>query len=224
MFAETNAPQPQRAAISEAFRYIYYLQNNVAEFYDRNADPRELTNLAPAGTPPFAQYRDTLNSWLERVVFSRNPNFNQMADKMADVLFKIRPTGFIATAGVSLADGAIDVLGFSLADHHHLVPGSKVDIHVYFETKRVTDQKLKFGLTVWPESPMAAGGSGNTTIDSNRALRVAPRASVSGLFSTEHWRVGEFIRERFTVTVPAYWAMASAGVRVDARCPTAAVV
>ena len=53
VFAETNAPQPQRAAISEAYRYIYYLQNNVAEFYDLKADPRQLTNLAPAGAPPW---------------------------------------------------------------------------------------------------------------------------------------------------------------------------
>ncbi len=212
VFAETNAPQPQRAAISDAYRYIYYLQNNVAEFYDLKADPRQLTNLAPAGAPPFAEYRDALNSWLERVVFSRDPKFNQMADKMADVLFKTRPTGFIATKGVSLDNGAIDVLGYRLADTTHLVPGSKVDILVYFEAKRVTNQKLKFGITVWPGSSIGADGNVVTTIDSNRALRVAPRVTIGGLFSTEHWRIGEFIRERFTITVPAYWAMATATV------------
>ncbi len=47
MFAETNAPTRQRAAISEKYKLIYYLNNSVYEFYDLTADPWEHNNLAP---------------------------------------------------------------------------------------------------------------------------------------------------------------------------------
>lgn len=215
VFAETNAPTPERAAISERYRYIYYLQNNIVEFYDRKTDPNELNNLATAAPAPFQQFKDTLNAWLERVVFSRDPTFNQVVTKMADVLLKARPTDFTPSPGVSLDEGAIDVLGYSVAANAKLTPGAKVDIHVFFECKRATQQKLRFGITLWPRAANGLG-AGNT-VDSANAQRVFPRTTIGGLFGAERWRAGEFVRERFTITIPATWTAASAGLGLTAQ-------
>ena len=86
VFAETNAPTPQRAAISEAYKLIYYLQSNIYELYDLAADPWEHNNLAPKHPPAFDQMKAALDAWLERVVYARDADFNQANERIKDVL------------------------------------------------------------------------------------------------------------------------------------------
>jgi arylsulfatase A-like enzyme len=202
VFAETNAPSPTRAAISESFKYIYYLQNNVAEFYDLKADPNELTNLAGSAPASMTPYKAALDAWLERVVFSRDPTFNQLASKMADVLLKSKPSPPVLCQA-TIASDAISVMGMAIADQGHLAPGGKVDILVYFAVNKATTESLRFGFVLSPHP----GGV---------AIRVPARATINGLFPSERWHAGEFIRERFTVTLPETWTVtqASAGLLV----------
>ena len=55
VFAETNAPQKERAAISERWKLIYYFATNLYELFDLQTDPWEHTNLAALHPPAFAQ-------------------------------------------------------------------------------------------------------------------------------------------------------------------------
>src|SRR3569623_1903154 len=84
VFAETNAPTPQRAAISEDWKLIYYLQSNLYELYDLQKDPWEHDNLAPRHPPAFDTMKAALDGWLERVVFARDPEFHQANETLKD--------------------------------------------------------------------------------------------------------------------------------------------
>src|SRR5262249_23014375 len=108
VFAETNAPTEQRAAISEAWELIFYLHSHLYELYDLIADPRENTNLAPNDPPALAQMRELLEEWRARVVFARDPNFNQMYKKIADVVMTTRPEPPVKTVGQTLDGGRLE--------------------------------------------------------------------------------------------------------------------
>jgi Sulfatase len=206
VFAETNIPMPHRAAVSGTHKFIYYMHSNVSELYDIQKDPGEKNNLVASAPPELAHYKDAMNAWLERVVYSRDPAFNQAAYKMADVLLKQRPMPSLPLANVTLADNALKVLGYGLATGTELVPGAKVDVWVYLEVMQPLSQSIRFGVTLWPTGTVAA------QIDSANTVRVGTRPPVGGMFPTDRWHVGEFIRERFAITVPATWNAKTAQV------------
>ncbi|HEX8112010.1 MAG TPA: hypothetical protein VF516_29965, partial [Kofleriaceae bacterium] len=45
----------------------------------------------------------------------------------------------------------------------------------------------------------------------SRILRTALRATAGGAFSTERWKAGDYIRERFPLTIPPDWSPAGQG-------------
>ena len=50
-------------------------------------------------------------------------------------------------------------------------------------------------------------------------VRTSLRATADGAYATDHWRAGDYIRERFTVSVPAYWHGDGVGLGLVAADP-----
>jgi arylsulfatase A-like enzyme len=199
VFAETNAPNRQRAAISERWKLIYYFTSNLYELYDLQADPWEQRNLAPQAPPTFATMQQALQAWMDRVMYVRDPKFNQAYRQLADVMLPAAPIPQVATPGQTI-DG-IEVLGIGIEAGKQLVGGTKVDVHVYFHALRPTTTAYRFQLSAWPVDSRAAPadpapGSQYVT---------AMRATANGAFTPDRWKTGEYIRERFSLVIPRGW-------------------
>lgn len=197
VFAETNAPGKQRAAITEAWKLIYYINTNVYELFDLAADPWEHNNVAPSNPPALATMQQALQNWMDRVMYARDPNFNQAYRYLADVIAKEQPA--VATTGQTIADGAIEVTGIGPAPEKPFLPATTTDVHVYFTAKTATAKNLKFQLVLWPK---AAALTDPVPGNANRSNL---RATADGVFPTTQWKPGDRIRERFTVTIPGSW-------------------
>ena len=199
VFAETNAPTPQRAAISEAYKLIYYLQSNIYELYDLKADPWEHANLAPKHPPAFDEMKAALDAWLERVVYARDTDFNQANERIKDVLLgTAAPHPQVETTGQTLDHGKIQIVG--LGADGKLAPGAKVDLHVYFRVNERTSQAYRFLLAMWPVDVATWKPTDAAPATMQRSQL---RATAEGFFTSERWREHEFIRERFPMTIPA---------------------
>lgn len=222
VFAETNAPKHQRAAISEHWKLIYHLTNNVYELYDLTKDPWEHDNLAPKAPPALSTMRQALQFWLDRVLYARDPVFNQNYRQISDVLTTEAPS--VLSENQTLANGNIEILGIGIASGTTVSPTIKASLHVYFRTKATTPTTYRFQLVAWP-----AVGDLTTTVPGT-AIRSTLRATADGTFPTERWKVGDKIRERFEITLPPTWtadqmvlglvAVDAKGDRVKATGPT----
>ncbi len=190
VFAETNAPAPQRAAISEDWKLIYYLNSNLYELYNLKKDPWEHENLAPRHPPELDTMKAALDAWLERVVFARDPEFNQANEKIKDVLLPAPVEPPHPTPGLSLDHGKIEIAGFSQDGK---------DFHVFFRVKERSSVSYRLQLVAWgvdtatfkPSDPVPAN-----------VQRSALKVTADGYFPTDRWRVGDMVRERFTVPLP----------------------
>ena len=202
VFAETNAPTPQRAAISEQYKLIYYMQSNLYELYDLKKDPWEHDNLAPKHPPSMTLMKTALDAWLERVVYNRNPTFNQANERIKDVLLTAPPKPAVATPNQTLDGTSLEILGIGVADGSKLAAGARVDLHVYFKVHDRTAQSYRFLLAVWPVDPahFSPTDPAPATI-----VRSTLRATADGFFASDRWRENEYVRERFSVQIPADW-------------------
>lgn len=202
VFAETNAPAKQRAAISERWKLIYYLSNNLYELFDLQADPWEKTNLAPKDPLAMVGMKRALEGWMDRVLYARDPVFNQAYRYMSEVLLSAPPVPDVAAVGQTLGGGAIEVLGIGRDPASQLVPGGRADVLVYFRVISAPPQSLRFQLVAWP-APV--GGPLDAVVPGS-ALRTASRATAEGAYPSDKWRPGELIRERFTIALPTTWS------------------
>ena len=201
VFAETNAPNKQRAAISEQWKLIYYLHNNLYELFDLTADPWEKTNLAPKNPIQMTGMKRALEGWMDRVLYARDPVFNQAYRRIAQVLLRDPPVPEVAAAGQHLDGGAIEILGAGRDPTTPLAPGARVDVFVYFRAAAPTAQSFRFQLAAWPSSrgaPLDAPAPAT-------ALRSALKVPADGAYPTDRWRQGEYLRERFTFVLPPDW-------------------
>ncbi|HEY0189947.1 MAG TPA: sulfatase/phosphatase domain-containing protein, partial [Kofleriaceae bacterium] len=218
VFAETNAPQKQRAAISERWKLIYYFANNVYELFDLAADPWEHTNLAPANPPALATMKQALQAWLDRVMFTRDPTFNQAYRQIADVVLSAPPAPRAVTSGQTL-DG-IDVLGFDIDGDKPVTPGARLDVHVYFHVRAPTAAAYQFLASAWPIAP---GAEPTAAPDPAHVARTNLRATALGGFATDRWKAGDYLRERFTLTIPGDWRGDRVGFGLTAAGPAGKV-
>jgi choline-sulfatase len=223
VFAETNAPQKERAAISERWKLIYYFSSNLYELFDLTADPWEHTNLAPQSPPAFATMKQALQAWMDRVMFVRDPTFNQAFRQISDVVLAAAPTPAVATAGQAIE--GIEVLGIGVADGKPLAPGAVVDIHVYFGVDQPTATAYRFGLAAWPvdraRDPAGDPGAG-AGLAAGSIVRTPLRATVNGAFASDRWKRGDHVRERFSLTLPADWRGDGVGIGLVVADPTGA--
>jgi hypothetical protein len=148
-----------------------------------------------------------LDGWLERVVYARNPEFNQANERIKDVLLDKPPQlatlpATITTHDQTLDSGRLEIIGTGAAANAKLAPGAHVDLHVYFKVHERTTTAYRFLLAVWPVDPATwkpTDAAPATMVRSN--LRV----TAEGFFASDRWRENETVRERFNVTIPAEW-------------------
>ncbi|HEX2686845.1 MAG TPA: sulfatase-like hydrolase/transferase, partial [Kofleriaceae bacterium] len=199
VFAETNAPNKQRAAISWRWKLIYYFATNVYELFDLAADAWEHQNLAPQAPPAFATMKEALEAWMDRVMYARDPKFNQAYRQLADVTLPEAPTPQVTTRGQTIE--GIEILGIGVEAGKQLARGTKVDVHVYFHVHQPTTTAYRFLLAAWPvetQAPPADPAPGTL-------YRTAMRATAEGAFATDRWKTGDDIRERFSLVIPLDW-------------------
>jgi len=220
VFAETNAPGKQRAAISEAWKLIYYVNNNVYELFDLVRDRDERNNLAPSQPPELQKMQEALQNWMDRVMYARDPNFNQAFRSMSDVLSAEAPP--VPATGITLADGAIEVAGIGPAKGKLFIPGAQTDVHVYFRVTQPTPRTLKLQVVLWPTTPPEGHTAAAPSVPPPWAIRSTLRATADGTFPTVRWKAGDQIRDRFAVTIPPSWQgdVVVALVSVDAAQPS----
>jgi choline-sulfatase len=203
VFAETNAPAPQRAAISHSHKLIHHLHSNLYELYELQEDPWEKRNIAASNPPAMTLMKTALESWLERVVYARDATFNQASKTLNDLVLATRPTVAVATANQTLDDGKLEILGIGLADTSPPpAPGVRIDVHVYFAVKARTSIAYRFLLAAWPVDAPVWKPTDPTPVTLSRSPL---RPTADGFFPSDRWRAGEYIREKFTLTLPSDW-------------------
>jgi len=199
VFAETNAPQKQRAAITERWKLIYYFGSNLYELFDLLNDPWEHDNLAPRAPPALAMMKQALQGWMDRVMYARDPKFNQAFRQLADVTLAAAPAPEVVTTGQAIE--GIDVLGIGVEAGQQVVRGGRVDVHVYFHVREATTTAYRFLLSAWPVDRAAPPADPSPSA----IFRTAMRPTADGSFATDRWKAGDYIRERFTLMIPADW-------------------
>ncbi|HLU69087.1 MAG TPA: sulfatase-like hydrolase/transferase, partial [Kofleriaceae bacterium] len=205
VFAETNAPRPLRAAISDRYKLIYDIKQNVYELYDLTADPWEKTNLWPSRDPDgLATMKRYLDDWLERVYYARDPASNQamFENKLGKYLLERAPEPRTRLDGARYDDGRIEVLGWD-ARPAQAEPGNKLEVTVYFRAVRRPSADFQVQVVARP----AGRGAAARAAPSSSPLR----HTGGGLLPTSRWRDGEHLREPVSLRVPSSWASAEGG-------------
>jgi len=209
VFSETNAPGKQRAAISEHWRLIFNLSSNLYELYDQTTDFLEKVNLAPKDPPELAVMKRALELWMSRVMYTRDPLFNQAYRQMSDVILQDPPTPAVKTTGQMIGGeastppmtGKVEILGIGPADGKPLVPGTKAELHVYFHVVEPPTLPYRFQFVVWP----ATVATPLTEPTPPSTVRGPARATADGAYPPDRWKQGDYIRERFPFNVPTNW-------------------
>ena len=200
VFSETNWPDPLRAAVSSDHKLIFNLKNNLYQLYDLKKDPWEKANIATTDAAALAKLKAPLDAWLERVLYSRDPEFNQAASKMRDVIVANHPSPAISIDDTTFDNGNVKILGASLKNPDKLAgPGNTVDVEVYFQVINKPSKPMRFNMWVWPADP--------ATLDVTKAVPIAAtrtpaHVTLEGLYASDRWRPGEYIRERFAIELP----------------------
>jgi arylsulfatase A-like enzyme len=206
VFAETNYPNPLRAAVTSKWKLIYNMKGNFHELYDLSKDPLEKVNVASREKTGMEVMRPILDAWLERVVFSRDASMSQAAMRMSKVLLATAPVPTHPTPGLTLDDGAIEVLGF---DTTRIEPGTKPSVVVFMKVVRRPRRALKFGAVLWGVPTETDNGA---TAMGGEQARSLLRVTLDGLLPSDRWKPGEIIREELQVTMPATWSQPFAAV------------
>jgi arylsulfatase A-like enzyme len=215
VFSETNYPNPLRAAVTTRWKLIYNMKGNFHELYDLTKDPLEKANVASREKEGMALMKPILDAWLERVVFARDPSVSQAAMRMGKVLLAAAPTPAHPVTGVTLDDGAIEVLGF---DTPTISPGGKPAVVVYMRAVRRPTRALKFGVVLWGVTDDQQGAAPLGGEQGRSLLRV----TLDGLLPSDRWRPGEMIREELEVVMPTVWTRPFAAVGLVASGPDGA--
>ncbi|MCB9575369.1 MAG: sulfatase-like hydrolase/transferase, partial [Kofleriaceae bacterium] len=226
VFAETNYPKPLRAAVSQDYKLIYDLQNNLYQLYRLEADPWEKTNLASKDPQALAEMQTHLDAWLSRVMFERDAVFNQATSKVKDVLLTGPPSPRFPVTGTTFDGGRIELIGWDLdPPDATYVPGDKLYAYAYLHVKERPSGTFKLQMLGWLVDQ--AGFDPHAAM-TRQVVRSPQRITAEGYLPSDQWQAGDYLRERFGIIVPASWArepgdgvalgvaMAGSGGKVDA--------
>jgi arylsulfatase A-like enzyme len=192
VFAETNFPHVLRAAVSQDYKLIYDLKNNQYKLFDLQADPWEKKDVSSKQSEAFGHMKEQLQAWIDRVVFARDADANQVLTKLQGILLDKEPTPAHLVEGVSFDDGAIEVIGWDTdPPGGKAKPGSKLAVAISFRVKKRPSGPFKLQAQVWQCSKSARSGL---------------RTTAEGFLPTNQWQPGDFIRDRFEISIPADWA------------------
>ncbi|MBI4508353.1 MAG: sulfatase-like hydrolase/transferase [Deltaproteobacteria bacterium] len=199
VFAETNWPDPLRAAVTHDYKLVFNLKTNIYQLFDLRSDPWEKKNLWGKDGPGTQRMKDVLNEWLDRVYFSRDPA-NQAQEARAKVLMTGRPKPQ-QPADATLVP-SIRLIGWDTAVPE-INAGNELQLTVYLEALKPTETIFKLEASASPipfDAPlvkrMMAGNPGSVRQEKNPA---------DGTFPTTRWKAGDFIKETFTLRVPKEW-------------------
>ncbi|HTJ43835.1 MAG TPA: sulfatase-like hydrolase/transferase [Kofleriaceae bacterium] len=201
VFSETNWPKRLRSETSRAWKLIFDLDDNLYELYDLASDPGEKSNVVGQRKDQFEKMKGVMDAFLERVVFARS-NANQMMTKIGQVLIKGPVTPAHPIDGVAFDGGRIVLRGWEPDTQGTIKPGDKFYAKIYFEVIDTPSAAFRLQMEGWPITG---------ALDPKAAIppQVAPsplRFTLDGGFSSDHWRKGDWIRERFGIIVPNGWS------------------
>ncbi|HVV87803.1 MAG TPA: sulfatase-like hydrolase/transferase [Kofleriaceae bacterium] len=205
VFGETNYPNPLRSATSPKWKLIFNLKGNFYELYDLVNDPMEKANVAGSRKDGMDLMKPILDNWLERVVFTRDPEHSQVAMRMEKVLLPGPPSPQHVVTGAGLDDGAIEILGY---DVDGAVPGAKAKLGVYFHVVKPPTRRLRLGGVMMGLVNGAPGGADQ--------VRAPARITLDGLFASDRWKVGDYLRDEWVLPIPNTWGSPEAAIGLTA--------
>jgi hypothetical protein len=188
VFAETNLPDPIRAAISDRYKLVYHLKANVYELYDLQADPWEKKNLWGRDVAGGEKMKALLDEWLDRVYYARDPGNQAQQVRAASYLLAGAPKPQHPTS--ASFGGFLRVLGWDA--NGPFVAGKPFDVTVYLTAAR--PMQTVYRLEAELRDP--------ELVPPRPAARQERTPAGEGLFPTTKWRPGEFVRETFRLKVP----------------------
>ena len=184
VFAETNAPEPIRAAITSTHKLVYSIKSNHYQLFDLVADPTEQRNLWGKDIAASSRMKALLDEWLDRVYYSRDPGSQAEQRRRQKFMLAERPTPRRPLEGQFA--GQIRVLGFDVGTP---VAGKDLDVTCYFEA--LTD-----GTTVYRAELALLG-------DDDKIIVRQEKAFGDGVFPTSRWQRGDLVKETFRLKLPA---------------------
>lgn len=218
VFAETNLVEPQRAAITGAYKLILRVKSNVWELYDLRKDPWEKKNVWSSDKQGLEAMRGYLDEWLDRVYYARDAA-SQAQQVRSQWLLAAKPAP--KNPSDAVYGDAIRVLGWELVKPQYKL-GDTVQVVVYYESVKPTATSYQLELELFGEPAAAAPGAPATPPPAPVRQAKAPG---DGTMPTNRWRPGDYWKETFTVKVPATWRVGAVKARVrlldEKRAPAA---
>jgi hypothetical protein len=188
VFAETNLPDPIRAAISDRYKLIYHLKANLYELYDLKADPWEKKNIWGRDAAGGEKMKALMDEWLDRVYYARDPGNQAQQVRQATYLLPGAPRPQNPTS--ASFGGFLRVVGWDAPGP--FVAGKPFEVTVYLSAAKPMQTVYRL------EAELANPGVQPPKI----AARQERTPAGDGLFPTTKWRPGEFVKETFRLKVP----------------------
>jgi choline-sulfatase len=203
VFAETNYQGILRAAVSSRYKLVYDVKNDLHKLFDLTSDPWEKHDVSRKDPDGFATMREHLDAWLERVMFARDPTFNQAIGKVAEVLLDRAPTPRFEVPATTVDGGRIEILGWDLDPPDATYrPGDKLYAYVYLAVRDRPSGIFKLQLAGWLADAASFDPRGPV---GTRIARSPSRTTAEGFLPSDRWLPGEHIRERFGIVLPDSW-------------------
>jgi hypothetical protein len=206
VFAETNYPDPMRAAVANDYKLIYNLKANVYQLYDLRKDPWEKVNVWGRDSAGTARMKRVLDEWLDRVFFNRDAG-NEAQELRAKIILPGQPT---PQTPIEAAFGAISAIGWD-STTREVKPGQPFEVAVYFLPSATPPANYRF------------------EVEAQSGTAAPIRSEVipaNGLYPTTRWRAGEHIKLGFGFKVPKDWQPGPVTLRLrlidDRRTPVPA--
>ncbi len=201
VFAETNYPAMQRAAITAKHKLIYRMNANIYELYDRQNDPLEKKNLYATQPAVVSAMSQHLDGWLDRVFYDARTTFNQSeaARKKYRLQTAPRPEFFpLATTSEMLSDGqkgwpvagtkSLLFLGYTHAPEGIKRQPTQTQLTVFsaFYVKKSIDETRRLRLVC------TSGG---------RSYRSKLLLTGEGLFPSHQWKQGDYVIHKHSLRI-----------------------
>ena len=188
VFAETNLPDVQRAAISNRWKLIYHIKSNVSELYDLAKDPMEKKNVFATEKVDAERMKALIDEWLDRVYYARDPR--SQAERVREEQFLLR-TPPKPEHPSDAEVGGVKIVGWDVGPGP-FAPGKDVSVTVYLTIAAPMQMNYRV------EAELFATPASGPRLSAKQERTPAG----DGIFPTSKWRPGEFVKETFKLRIP----------------------